>query len=137
MGLECLSRGADRAIFFEFDLSAAAILRRNITTFKVEKRCEVIVGDIFSILPPSPPGRAANAPANLLFLDPPYRFLRERPADLIKLAHRLAHHHLAPDATVIFRHDLADSLDLPPLTRYDQRNYGSMAVEFLTCPSSS
>ena len=39
--------------------------------------------------------------------------------------------HLTPDATVVFRHDAHDSLDLPALPRTDLRAYGGMAVEFL------
>ena len=35
MGLECLSRGADRVIFFELDRSAVTLLRKNIQTLEV------------------------------------------------------------------------------------------------------
>jgi 16S rRNA G966 N2-methylase RsmD len=73
--------------------------------------------------------------ANLIFLDPPYRYLTERPVDLQKLAAEFAARHLLPDATVIFRRPTEATLDLPPLGRYDQRVYGGMAVDFLKCPS--
>jgi 16S rRNA (guanine966-N2)-methyltransferase len=131
MGLEALSRGANGVVFFEFDRGAAAILRRNIAGLKVGERTQVVVGDLFSWMKSAPkPARRAN----LLFLDPPYRFVREKPGELRELAKALADRHLASEATVVFRHDRADDLDLAPLRRYDQRNYGSMAVEFLTCP---
>ena len=149
MGLECLSRGASHVSFFESDRSALARLRRNIDTLKVQKAATVIPGDLFKwfneqpvgsasadrLFPGATDNRSAKADptrADLIFLDPPYRFLRERPADLQRLAARLATHHLAPDGTLIFRHDAADHLDLPPLKPYDTRTYGGMTLELLT-----
>jgi hypothetical protein len=38
---------------------------------------------------------------------------------------------LKSDSTIVFRHDVRDSLDLPRLHRYDLREYGDMALEFL------
>ena len=81
-------------------------------------------------------GDADNAAgAHLIFLDPPYRFLRERPEDLRRLAARFAEAHLKPGGTVVFRHDAADQLELPPLTRTDVRTYGGMTLEFLQAPT--
>ncbi len=138
MGLECLSRGAARALFFEADRSAAARLRRNIQTLAVEKQSQVIAGDLFAWFdrqnseqtgrpqPESPPPHP-----DLLFLDPPYRFLKQQPEKLRNLARQLVQHHLRPDATVIFRHDAADTLPLPGLEPYDVRTYGKMMIELL------
>jgi len=133
MGLECLSRGASRVTFFEADRSAAGRLKQNITTLKVDDRATVVSGDLFRWLA-DPARRDA---ATLVFLDPPYRFLRERPADLRSLAADLAARHLAPGATLVFRHDAADALDLPPLIQADVRDYGSMTVEFLSTPQQA
>ena len=74
--------------------------------------------------------------ADLVFLDPPYRFLVERSNDLRELATQLAQRHLSPEAIVIFRHDRDDVLELPALRRYDQRVYGSMMLEFLTASTA-
>src|SRR5438105_14038385 len=46
MGLECLSRAAERAIFFEADHSALARLRRNIEALRVADRTRVVAGDL-------------------------------------------------------------------------------------------
>lgn len=128
LGLESLSRGAKSAVFFEMDRSAAAILRRNIAAMKVEARSRVVVGDLFSIFGQSPPD---FAPADLIFLDPPYRFIPERPDDLRRLAQAMAKDHLAANGLVIFRRPLEAPLTLPPLQIWDQRTYGTMVVEFL------
>src|SRR3954469_225796 len=73
MGLECLSRGATHATFFEADRSAVALLRKNIATLRVRDRATVIDRDLFKWFDAAQP----TEPASLIFLDPPYRFLRE------------------------------------------------------------
>jgi 16S rRNA (guanine966-N2)-methyltransferase len=130
MGLECLSRGAAHATFFDADKGALANLKKNIAALQVEPRTTVIAGDLFRHLTQSAV-RTPQSPITLLFLDPPYRFLREQPAKLVSLAESLATRHLAPDATVVFRHDAADQLSLPALKVYDTRTYGGMTLELL------
>lgn len=131
MGLECLSRGAEAAVFFEIDRSALNRLRQNIATLKVEGRSRVVSSDLFKFFG----GTAASIPpADLIFLDPPYRFLHERASELQKLAERLAG-RLNPEGLVIFRHDSADRLELPALQRVEERTYGGMALEFLNLPA--
>jgi 16S rRNA (guanine966-N2)-methyltransferase len=134
MGLECLSRGARHATFFEADRSAAKRLEKNIATLDVGERSRVVQGDLFRWFE----ARAdadRNAGADLIFLDPPYRYLRERADDLRRLAALFVQSHLKPGGAVIFRHDANDQLELPPLTRSDVRTYGGMTLEFLQAPS--
>jgi 16S rRNA G966 N2-methylase RsmD len=76
-------------------------------------------------------GARADFKVDLVFLDPPYRFVTERPADVRRLAARIAERHLSPAGTVVFRHDARDLLDLPPLAPADRREYGGMVLEFL------
>jgi 16S rRNA (guanine966-N2)-methyltransferase len=127
MGLECLSRGAAEAVFFEADRSAVARLRKNIAALGVEARSQIVPLDLFRWFAAAPP---PARPADVIFLDPPYRFVRERSDDLRRLAERLES-HLAPAGTVVFRHDAGDALELSALEGYDQRVYGGMALEFL------
>ncbi|HEV8291359.1 MAG TPA: 16S rRNA (guanine(966)-N(2))-methyltransferase RsmD [Tepidisphaeraceae bacterium] len=127
MGLECLSRGASQARFFEADRSALDRLKKNIAALKLESRSQVIPGDLFKWF-------SANTPtecANLIFLDPPYRFLKEQPEKLLNLAEVIAANHLTTDGLLIFRHDAIDELALPPLHTLDRREYGGMVLEFL------
>lgn len=129
MGLEALSRGSRFVTFFETDRAALQILQRNRAALKVEDRSTIISGDVFGWFEQTtPPERRVD----LIFLDPPYRFLRERPQMLQSLAQRLAE-HLNPGAIIVFRHDAEDNLKLDPLRRFDLRDYGAMRVEFLTC----
>ncbi len=131
LGLECLSRGATSATFFESDPSAVDHLQKNIVSLNVQPRSKIVKTDIFKWFATSP---ELTQRANVIFLDPPYAFLKDRPEDLKTLATQIAAKHLAPKGLVIFRHDVADSLDLPPLQPLDTRDYGSMRVQFLTHP---
>ena len=133
MGLECLSRGAAYVTFFEADRSALTRLTQNIMALQVAERSRVISGDVFRWFERTNtrPTTAGEIGANLAFLDPPYRFLRDRTDELLQLALHLAHAHLTPGATVVFRHDVKDALELPNLDCYDQREYGDMAIELL------
>lgn len=127
MGLECLSRDATHATFFESDRSALQRLKKNVATLGVAGRATVIGGDLFRWFERETPGERAD----LVFLDPPYRFLRERPDELCRLAAKIAAGHLAPAGTLVFRHDANDVLELPFLKTYDSRTYGGMTLDFL------
>jgi 16S rRNA (guanine(966)-N(2))-methyltransferase RsmD len=127
MGLECLSRGAARAVFFEADRSALGRLKKNIAALGVAERSSVVAGDLFKYFANA---AAPEAGVAVVFLDPPYRFLREEADRLRGLGERLAQ-HLSPDGVVVFRHDAADRLELPGLVKADERTYGGMTLEFL------
>ena len=64
-GLEALSRGATQATFIENDATALSALRANIAACRVQHRSEVLAMDVLAI--------PAGEPADLVFLDPPYR----------------------------------------------------------------
>ncbi|MFT8541131.1 16S rRNA (guanine(966)-N(2))-methyltransferase RsmD [Acetobacter sp.] len=66
LGLEALSRGGERAVFFETDRQALTALRANIHACGWEERCTVYPRDV--TVPPA----ARATPATLVFLDPPY-----------------------------------------------------------------
>jgi 16S rRNA (guanine(966)-N(2))-methyltransferase RsmD len=128
MGLECLSRGAKFATFFEMDRSAVKLLKQNIKALNVERQSRIVPGDLFAWFDNE---KRATEQIDLIFLDPPYRLLREKPEELQKLAGIVAARELAECGRVVFRHAVEDKLELPPLAAYDHREYGGMAVEFL------
>ncbi|MGD0388565.1 MAG: 16S rRNA (guanine(966)-N(2))-methyltransferase RsmD [Tepidisphaeraceae bacterium] len=128
LGLESLSRGCKHATFFESDPSALTLLQKNIATLAVSDRARVVRGDLFAWFASS--AKPAHS-ADLIFLDPPYRFLTDRPAELQTLAEKVVSAHLSPTGQILFRHDRRDALELPMLRRTNIRDYGSMRVEFL------
>jgi|SRR6185437_4350492 len=138
MGLECLSRDATSVTFFEADRSALSRLQRNIEAIDEKERATIVRGDLFQWFD-RPTAIADEARIDLVFLDPPYRFLTERPQELNHLALRMVQRHLAKDGVVIFRHQADVTLALDGLVKVDQRDYGSMSIEFLgsTPPAGS
>ncbi len=144
-GLESLSRGASRVVFFESHKSTLPVLKRNILELRVADRSSVIASDLFAWFANRKTNTSTKTDtgtradpvvdtarrADLIFLDPPYRYVRERAADLQTLAGHIATSHLAPGGVVVFRHDAADELTLEALPPIDRRAYGGMVVELL------
>jgi len=126
IGLECLSRGSRHVTFFESDRSAASILKKNIENLNATNLSTIITQDLFKWFASS----RGHQHVHLVFLDPPYRFLRQRSDDLGRLCEHLLS-HVTATGTIIFRHDSSDTLALPSLHPYDVREYGSMTIELL------
>lgn len=126
-GLESLSRGAAHATFFETHRGTIARLKQNIQTLQIDARATIVTSDCFTHLARIEPTRKAD----LIFLDPPYRYLGEQPLALQQAAVAIASKHLTDNGLVLFRHDAADMLALPALRVVDVREYGSMVVEVL------
>lgn len=63
LGLEVLSRGAERCVFVEQDRAALSALRTNVTS--LHANAEIIARSVLDLGP-------ANKAFDLLFLDPPY-----------------------------------------------------------------
>ncbi len=131
MGLECLSRGAELAWFFEADRTALTGLKKNIAVLKVEAACRVFAGDLFKLLPTTTPPRRAD----LIFLDPPYRYLIEKPEPLQKLTEILRQNHAHSETILLFRHDTKDQLTLNGWTTKSIKTYGSMTIEMMGDPA--
>ena len=66
VGLEALSRGAERCTFVERDRGALRALEDNLATLGVEDRCRVVRGDALVM--------ARSIDADIVFADPPYDF---------------------------------------------------------------
>lgn len=129
LGIECLSRGAASAIFIERDRAALARLRRNLKALRIDpSAATVLAGDAFRLAPALPP---STPPLDLVFLDPPYRFLREQADALAVLAAAIAPSRLAGDGLVILRHSVDDEPRTPALRTVDLRTYGTMAIRLM------
>ena len=125
LGLEALSRGADRAAFIDSGRAALDCARKNARALGCEDAA-VFLGLDAARLPPPPPD--SGAPATLAFLDPPYGSgLAE--AALHCLA---AKGWIAPGTVLVVEIGARDSLDLPEGFQVtDERNYGAARVLYL------
>jgi len=107
LGLEALSRGAERAVFV--DQATDSLIRENAEHTHLADRSEVLRGDVFQIMQRL---SSAGRRFDLVFCDPPYRkglwekalvFLDEREL-------------LLPEAIVVVEHGM-DENDRPQLQR--------------------
>ena len=74
-GIECLSRGSEKAIFIEKNKDTLSILNKNIKNFLLSTQCNVIFDDFLKINL----NEVLKENVNLIFLDPPFvsTFLEE------------------------------------------------------------
>ena len=69
-GLECISRGADKVIFFENYSYTLKILEKNISELEVSNKCEIFDHDSFDIFSKK---EIIEKKFDLIFIDPPYQ----------------------------------------------------------------
>ena len=90
LGLEALSRGAERAIFVEKDRENVSLIMRNVATLRYEDRAQVSLTDAYRWV------RSFQPPVDrrvAVFLDPPYREYQNKcpPALNQMIAHLVDH----------------------------------------------
>ena len=97
LGIECLSRGAESAVFFERDKAALEALRSNIDMLKLsQERARVRQADVLA----TPP--VYGAPFDIVILDPPYAYPTEEVWAFVQTLRERG--MLAPDAVITYEH---------------------------------
>jgi pantetheine-phosphate adenylyltransferase/16S rRNA (guanine(966)-N(2))-methyltransferase RsmD len=124
MGLEALSRGAERAVLVDRDREAVRCCRNNATALGLAARVEVLPVDVAAAVERL---AARGQRFDLVFVDPPYA---EGPE--AALAALDAAGIVAPGGRVVAEHDRRHP---PPdraglLSRTDRRTFGDTAVSF-------
>jgi 16S rRNA (guanine966-N2)-methyltransferase len=115
LAIEALSRGADRAVLVDTDVTTA---RRNLGGLGLEGRAAVVRSEAIRYLRGDAPQRF-----DLIFCDPPYKLADRLEAELEPLIPP----HLAPGGRVIVESAARRPLDLGlPLLR--ERRYGDTLV---------
>lgn len=136
LGLEALSRGAQRLVCIERSPAVAAVLRENIAAVDLQG-AEILVGDARRVLPRL--GREGLR-FDLIFLDPPYKQRLFVPLVRAVFAEGL----LAPEGLLVVEHpaDMVSPLEGEGTPRAetepvvegarmtDQRCYGTVALTF-------
>jgi 16S rRNA (guanine(966)-N(2))-methyltransferase RsmD len=126
LGIEALSRGADRAVFVDNSPQSVSLIRNNLQLTGFAANSEVISGDAVRVLKQL---RQRKLDFDIIFLDPPYRdaevlqkVLKEIDADST----------LSPVGVIIVETDKGTT---PPqtgqLTVLDRRIYGDTAITIL------
>ncbi len=126
LGLEALSRGAESAVFVDFNQDAVAVLRRNVTSNGMEKQTRILRWDIVRNLNSLIPFEQRF---NLVFMDPPYNKNTIVPV-LTNLQHSGC---LQNGAMVVIEHCLQEPVPekCGPFRLSDQRKYRKTLVSFM------
>ncbi|MEZ6064880.1 MAG: 16S rRNA (guanine(966)-N(2))-methyltransferase RsmD [Planctomycetaceae bacterium] len=134
IGLEALSRGADRITFIEKDRKAVELLRLNISKLKVEDETIVWPADVMRCS--FKPQRAEGFfPFDVIFFDPPYKLVPTiiNGAPLYKSMQRLADERVStPDVLLLFRVPEHAEYELPTEWRVESKLEMS-GMEILWC----
>lgn len=87
LGIEALSRGAERCTFVDARREAAALIRENLKATGLEKAGQVVQGDAISFL------SGCRERFGVIFLDPPYQTqLLEQTLELVSKIDILSEH---------------------------------------------
>ena len=116
LGLEALSRGAERATFVEQDKAALIALRANITACGAEKTSAVLASNVLTA--------TGGGQYDLIFLDPPYQ------ADLLIPAIAAWRSRFAFGAIAVAEMGRSEEIELPG-ELLDEMQHGAARVKIL------
>lgn len=130
VGIEALSRGAERVVFIDNHWPAIRTIRENLAHTKLADRAEVLHGDAFAYLQ-----RAPVEAFEYIYLAPPqYKGMWKEA--LLALDTNPA--HVQHDGIVIVQIDPVERepIELQALRQFDERIYGNTLLWFLEQPDS-
>src|SRR6059036_404344 len=114
MGLEALSRGAERAVFVESNRDACRVINANLD--KLRLQATVLCSDVLRVL------STERGTYDLVILDPPYDFRdHERVAPYLKRV-------LAGDGLVVYETGAKTQPEIEGLETRTSRKYGSARI---------
>ena len=129
VGIEALSRGADRVVFIDNDRLAIRTIHENLEHTRLAERAEVLRADAFAYLQQQNP----EAFEYIYVAPPQYKGMWK--AILLALDENPA--HLQPDGVVVVQIDPREREDvtLDVLRLYDERVYGRTLLWFFERPA--
>ena len=129
LSFEALSRGARAARAIERDPRAFGILESNAEQLGVEDRLECVRGDAFD------PLRWRGMAADVVFLDPPYPWLKEASKRKVIFGgvQGLLEEALAPDGVIVFHapRGAVTAAEFGEGVEVAERNYGTNAIWYV------
>ena len=121
LGIEALSRGAQRVVFVENSKQAAAYLQHNVALLNASTECEIVLADVFDYL------SRTRIAFDVVFADPPYEFeiLNRLPSLVFQSG------VVSPDGYLIIEHPQKMEFETSPLWQEAVvRKYGRTVVTF-------
>lgn len=126
LGLEALSRGAERATFIERHIPTAKLIRDNIAKLGATEICEVIMLSAFVWAKRHPPLDPARP--WVVLCSPPFSFYVERRDEMLEMIGRLWVEAPAESTFVLESDHHYDFTGLPASVEWDVRNYAPALV---------
>lgn len=115
LGLEAISRGAERALFIERHIPTARGIRENIARLGVDDRCELLEASAFVWAKRDLPAMDTSGVASpwLVFVSPPYAFFVDRQEEMVSLVAAVMQ-HAPPSSTIVVESDERFDFSLLP-----------------------
>ena len=117
LGIECLSRGAERVVFNDISANSIAVLKTNLNKLKGENNFAVLNLDYSACL-------ARAGKFDLIFIDPPYRL--EAGVDALNIIGERG--LLNEDGVAVFERDRSFFGEISGLQMYNERKYGKTYI---------
>lgn len=127
IGLEALSRGAQKVVMVDSSSAAQATMRENAMSTKLADRCSIVASTVDAFL------RLNRSQFDVVIADPPYH-REETSVDMVKdlLAGEELSNALLEDGLLVLETHANYRLDLPPTWRLnDDRTYGKSRLWYL------
>lgn len=138
LGIEALSRGAQRAVFFERDANARKVLEGNLSSLGLRPPRATVAGR--DVVSDAAAGAVllGGAPYGLVLMDPPYAL---KPSEVHAFVRDLlSGGALAPGAVIVYEHAIANRQSAADAFGADatfevtgQKKYGKIGVTYVKC----
>jgi 16S rRNA (guanine966-N2)-methyltransferase len=125
LGLEALSRGAERAVFVEKDRECVSLIIRNVATLRYEDRATVKLADVYRWARAFQP---VDERPLVVFIDPPYQEYERRGKILNQMIAQLVDKLPAGSVVVLEAGRVLDRSILEDFERWDIRRYSSTQI---------
>jgi 16S rRNA (guanine966-N2)-methyltransferase len=123
LGLEALSRGAERVLFVEASPQALGALRANLDALGCTHACDVISGRVERAIE----AIVSRGPFDLLIADPPWADVDRAASCIATLARRGA---FGSDAIITLEHAASSEPTVDGLKLVERRHYGDTGLSF-------
>ena len=133
LGIEALSRGAERCVFVDIGRESVRVIRQNLEKTHLAEKAVVFQCDVYRLMPRL---ETLAEKFSLVIVAPPYPMVRDpiTRGDLEKWVARLAESEwVAPGALVVVQHVAGGVFERrsPALKVVDEREYGITKLTFL------
>ena len=117
IGIEAISRGADKVVFVDNSKESAKLTEKNLTS--IRESAKVVLSDALSYV------LSADEQFDVIFLDPPYRL------DVKDVLEEIAKNNiLKENGVIVYEHTGESVAEIKGLELFDSRKYGIAVIDF-------